>query len=545
VNRHQQSTLEYIFTISLVAMVGIIASMLYMHSASSTQIGKQNVILNAEYFVSGNGQPICDPNNPIQAYYPQAGESCLVFVTKEPLPSWANYAQAQIANNPNIISNDRYMGVIQAKQNAFLSDSSQTTQFLYVPYDNVDHFVYLGKVNNYYEYMMLTGGIRPIIDSFNLVDFGLEEFSPNIASHAGPVSTTEILPLEENLIVPVITTNSTVGPIPIEGSYSEVLLSNNFETNPITNPTPPENVNPTGAYYKYAIPIHINSWRNYTNWNLANPDWRSIPKVDVSSRFVKITVPYYSQMNTKNGRCTGITLVANQPYMGNIPFAIAECNPNSQTITLIARNITTNGYKWNDGYILFGPSTNTSIESSKNQDLLTNNYSVYSNPNIAPIVINITSNYYVEFQNPLNLKTYFSFPPYGMIISEDTNSGTTSVYYNDGYGGKELFTSIQSTPKLFYVAFGNVNGAGASVVTNHLDVLAWECTYSQYEPSCSGMYSWTDSPYGPYTKCCIPSSPVASNYYIHLNVSSNTAYVYVPMTINYTLGPSQPNPFIQ
>ena len=292
-----------------------------------------------------------------------------------------------------------------------------------------------------------------------------------------------------------------------------------FMANTITNPQAPK-INSTSVYYEYAIPIRVNSWINYTpNFGSMDNGQQGYPGA-FNTGFAEITIPYYAQMNTESGNCTGLTLVANQSYMGAIPFAIISCNPKTQTITLIARNITSNNYVWNNGYVLFGTSSNTSIANSDNQNLLINNYTIYSNPNSTSItywfVIPIGKQEYIKFKYPLNTQTTF---------------GTGTLTFSWGTNGREYLnpgslTAPQSQIALGFSGWANTNVS--NIVSTQLKA--------------SNPYGYAYCTYNATLSYCPGYSGGTWKYF--LDISSNIAYVYAPMTTSYTLGAPQTNPFL-
>ncbi|MGC8588542.1 MAG: hypothetical protein ACP5LI_05940 [Hydrogenobaculum sp.] len=309
-----------------------------------------------------------------------------------------------------------------------------------------------------------------------------------------------------------------------------------YTTNTITNPQLPKNVSSTGVFYEYAIPIKVNSWLNSTSFNVSSSQqcgYTPIENMIFQTHLVQITIPYYVQMNTESGNCTGLTLTANQTYMGQIPFAIVSCNPQTQTITLIASAKTTNGYTWNNGYVLFGTSSNTSIANSQNQNLLTNNYTTYSNPNLAPINISLPAQVYVKLLNPMNTKTYFWFlGGQGLNFSESSTNTYAKAQHTS------VLESIPTLAKLFFV---NYSSSYAMVATKHLEETTHSCSvYAYYSFTWyGGAQAWNNVSGSSQYGWGAPSS-----YYVNLNLSDNTAIVYTPMTINYTLGAPISNPFL-
>lgn len=237
-NTRSQSTIEYVVIVAVVAIAAIVAVMLYMHGSTSTVVGNQNAVLNAEYFVSTNGQNICNPTNPFVEYYTSYygfdyDTSCIVFVTEKPLPPMANYTVQQVQQSGgNIENNDKYTLSVQSNQ-YFINYYDGLQNSIGYSYDNAGDFSYLGTVDGYYEYMMYMYGWKPLYNQFNLKDIELQRYTPNISvSYTTPPSppsnTTDILPVKNNLIVPVIYTNQTIGPIAVSGSFNSAqIVSNN------------------------------------------------------------------------------------------------------------------------------------------------------------------------------------------------------------------------------------------------------------------------------------------------------------------------------
>ncbi len=307
------------------------------------------------------------------------------------------------------------------------------------------------------------------------------------------------------------------------------IYSNAKPQNPYTN-----NSISTGVFYQYAIPIHINSWINSTNFGYINSAGVQILKFN--SGFAEITIPYYAQMNTQNGNCTGLTLVANQSYMGAIPFAIISCNPSTQTITLMAKNITTNGYLWNNGYVLFGSSSNTSIANSDNQNLLINNYTIYGNLNNSVKTFYPASQRYIKFAYPPNLYTMWGgyFTQYGYY----SGLGETLFFFVKN-NREYLETQIPNYPPNYW---GNVSTANVSLIgflngnNNGYNNYYSKNLYGFANPSQSQIVLNNE------TKTITDS--IGGFRSPFLNLSQNIAYVYAPMTTNYTLGAVQGNPFL-
>jgi hypothetical protein len=473
VNKRQQSTLEYTIIISVVAIAGIIVAILYLHNTSSTPIGKQNVILNAEYFVSGNGQPICDPNNPIQDYYPQAGESCIVLVTKEPLPPWANYTQAQIASDPYICFKDKYIGLIRSKQYVFFSPNPpyRTKQVIYTTYDNVDDLIYLGKVDNYYEYMILAYGIKPLTNYFNLVGFELREFYPNIMSDNPPVNTSEILPLEDNLVVPVIVTNNTVGPIPVVGSYGEITLSVNNATITISGL-------PSGA-------------QTTLNYQYSNTSTGQI--VNAQNTITFSNSPYQITIPTMSGVLYRASVSGSVTYNGNI----FSSNPSSIRYSA-GENINFNYYK-----LFIG-----SLEYTLNKPLV----------NGAQVYFNLPNN-----------TMYYAPNPYSNLVvtvGNTLNNGGTPVYvFVANYTSTSITLNIGNTNGAQTVYLNFVSPSDAS----YQNYISFSPAYAKTNPGMSsnpGPGIFTS--YNPNIPSNWQPTPVDNTWnYITLvqNIQPNTAYI--------------------
>ena len=287
---HLQTTIEYVAIITVVAMAAILVSLMYMHGSSSTTIGNQNAVLNAKYFVSNNGQNICDPSSPVIENFSknEIGTSCLVFVTEDPLPKMDNYTINQLSSsNFSVEYNDTYYLGFTANQNIFYGGGTLFFPTFENSYDNAD-FAYLGKVDGYYEYMIYLYGFSPMFNSFNLEYIYLNKYVPNIGT-GSEVKSTDILPIKNNLLVSVVHTNQTVGVIPVSGNFG--VFKNPSANATITISGLPKGAQTTLNYQYYNTSSGIENVSKVITFNSSNPVSLTITNLLNFTNFVASVSP--------------------------------------------------------------------------------------------------------------------------------------------------------------------------------------------------------------------------------------------------------------
>ena len=332
-----QVAIEVMIIISVVALVALIMVFLYSHSTSNINLPKTNEVLNAEYFISGNGQPICG-HNVLGQYGNYIATGCLVFVTSNPLPPWNNFTQAQIQKAISnqtyfnqLQNSDRYLFGFKTVQHVIGSQPWGGGRGLYTGYDNLDDLVYLGKVNNYYEYMMFTQGFPMLLPEFNLEEIQLREYTPNItAPFSSPTKIIDILPEQPGLIVHVIKTNNTVGSIPAVGEFMN--LSSNVGNATITISGAPPNTQITLTY-------------NFSNMSIDGYTSKNTITITTSNTPFSIQVPVLKGENytvtispntiqTSNGEIYVTTPSLTYTYGSNIDFNYHVSKPITLEYTL-------------------------------------------------------------------------------------------------------------------------------------------------------------------------------------------------------------------